>query len=135
WRKILDWIKSLYDKGGIDLYAEAADIIMTKEIGTVNDLTSSETNLYFNISNAQQEIRQKLLDTKSKIQRVDLPKEEVDPILGDSEEASNGYELTEEDGSKRFTKERVTNRTKKWYRKKRFKNTFTKEEKAINELK
>jgi hypothetical protein len=83
---------------------------------------------------AQKTLQQRILDTQNNIKKV-YEKTATDPILLDTEEASNWYEAKQPDGTfKRVTK-RVTDRVKAWYKQRFSDKVFTKEEIEFNEFK
>ncbi len=83
----------------------------------------------------QQAMQERIRNTKELVRKYNIPVSETDPLLLDSEEANNGYEIKQEDGTWAKITKRVTDRVKAWY-KERFPNKqFTEAEKAFNELK
>jgi len=80
-------------------------------------------------------MQERIRNTKELVRKYNIPVSETDPLLLDSEEANNGYEIKQEDGTWAKITKRVTDRVKAWY-KERFPNKqFTEAEKAFNELK
>jgi len=136
WNSILDYIKGIYRKSNISVFEEVAKQISTGDVGgTAADIRMGGT-FYQTVTNEQKEILDRIQKTQDDIKKV-TSKESVDPLLLDSEEASNHYELKQADGtfSKDGIKKRVTDRVKAWYASKFRGKTFTKEEKEFNELK
>lgn len=130
WEKILDWFRGMYKKANIDIFQEAAGIV---EQGVEGEVIGEE-GLYYQLSDPQKDIQQRILQTQQEIRKVE-DKKATEPILMDTEEASNWYEAKQPDGTwKRVTK-RVTDRVKSWYRKRFPGKIFTEEEKAFNEFK
>jgi len=132
WNSILQWIKSLYKKANIDIFKQAASDILTKDIGTVEDIKTEGT--FYQLSDKQKDIQQKLADTQIKVEKVEDVKNS-DPLLLDSEEANNFYRIQKEDGSWEKITKRVTDRVKAWYKQRFGNNVFSAQEKEFNELK
>lgn len=132
WESILDWFRGMYKKANIDIFQEAAALI---EEGVEGDiLDASAEQIYYQLSDPQKALQQRILETQDNIKKV-YDKEATDPILLDTEEASNWYEAKQPDGTfKRITK-RVTDRVKAWYRQRFPGKVFTEEEKMFNEAK
>ena len=84
---------------------------------------------------AQLELQQRLLTSKDNIQKVENKTEKVDPILLDTEEASNFYEIKQPDGTYVKLTKRVTDRVKAWYKKRFGDKQFSEAQKEFNELK
>ena len=135
WRSTLDWIQGLYKKSNISIFEEAAAQIIAGEIGTVEDI-KGEGVFYQAVTAPQQKLQQKIVETKKFLEKKVSDKTvEVNPVLLETEEAYNFYELTNPDGAKETVLKRVTDRVQEWYNKK-FKNkTFSEAEKTFNELK
>jgi len=132
WQKILDWFRGMYQASNIDIFQEAAQII--EEGVEINELDLSAHDLYYQLSDPQKAIQQRILQTKEYIKKVE-DVQATDPILMDTEEASNWYEAKQPDGTwKRVTK-RVTDRVKAWYKQRFPGKVFTEEEKNFNEAK
>jgi len=133
WRKILDFISGFYKKSNIDIFQEVAETIMKGEVEASNiDLSSYD--LYYQVSDNQKVVQQKIKETLSNIKKVE-DKQATDPILMDTEEASNWYEAKQPDGTWARLTKRVTDRVKSWYRQRFPGKVFTEEEKRFNELK
>ena len=132
WESILDWFRGMYKTANIDIFQEAAAII---EEGVEGDiLDASAEQIYYQLSDPQKALQQRILQTQDSIKKV-VDKQATDPILLDTEEASNWYEVKQPDGTfKRVTK-RVTDRVKAWYRQRFPGKVFTEEEKRFNEEK
>lgn len=129
--KILDWFRGMYKSANIDIFKEAVGII---EEGVEGEAVSTGSDIYYQLSNAQKDMQRRILETRDSIRKVE-DKQATDPLLLDTEEASNWYEVKEPDGTwKRITK-RVTDRVKAWYKQRFSGKTFTEEEKRFNETK
>lgn len=134
WNTILDFIKGIYTKANIDIFTEVASQIGSGDIsGDIADI--KQGGIFFQLSDAQKKITDSLDQTKDTINKVYEDQSKVDPILLDSEEASNFYEATKPDGTKERVLKRVTDRVKAWYKKKFPGKIFTKQEQMFNELK
>lgn len=133
WAKILQFIRGLYLKSDISLFEDTAAKIMAGQVeGNIADMSSAE--IYFQISDAQKNIQQNILATKDNLRKV-VSKEQPDPLLLDTEEANNFYEVKQPDGTWARVVKRVTDRVKSWYREKFGDKVFTEEEKKFNEFK
>lgn len=133
WNDILDWIRGIYRKANIDIFQEiASDISEGKVVN--EDIILANESPYFQLSDKQKEIQDKIAKTQENVKKI-IVQEKTDPILLDSEEASNFYELKKEDGTFEKILRRVTDRVKSWYKKKFPGKVFSKEEKELNELK
>jgi hypothetical protein len=84
---------------------------------------------------AQLELQQKIQTTKEQIFKRTNENEKVDPILLDTEEASNFYEVRQPDGTFEKVTKRVTDRVKAWYKKRFGNKEFSEAQKEFNELK
>jgi len=127
WNSILDFIRGQYRKSDISLFQEGASAILTQDYSGIE--LEDNDSYYQLVSPEQESIQKKILDTRSRIDKVHSD-EKTDPILQDTEEANNWYEI---DG--RRILRRVTDRVKAWY-KDRFPNRkFSDIEKKFNELK
>ena len=51
------------------------------------------------VTTPQKAIQDKINETKSLVRKYNIPVSETDPLLLDSEEANNGYEIKQPDGS------------------------------------
>lgn len=87
------------------------------------------------ITTPQKAIQDKINETKSFVRKYNIPVSETDPLLLDSEEANNGYEVKQPDGTWAKITKRVTDRVKAWYKEKFGTKKFTEAEKKFNELK
>ena len=130
--KILDWFRGMYKTANIDIFQEAAAIV---EEGVEGDIIDADADqIYYQLSDPQKALQQRILQTKDIIKKVE-DKQATEPILLDTEEASNWYEAKQPDGTwKRVTK-RVTDRVKAWYKQRFPDKVFTEEEKKFNESK
>lgn len=139
WNAILDFFSGRYRKANIDIFEQASERILEGEIGDVENISDVE-DIFLQkksskLSDKQKELQQRILDTKDRIKKRESS-EKVDPLLADSEEASNYYVEVQADGIERKITKRVTDRVKAWYEQRFGKNKkFTKEEEAINEFK
>jgi hypothetical protein len=134
WNAILDFINGMYRKANIDIFTEVASQIGSGDIsGDIADI--KQGGIFFQLSDVQKKITDSLDQTKGTINKVYEDQEKVDPILLDSEEASNFYQAQKPDGTTERVLKRVTDRVKAWYKKKFPGKVFTKQEKEFNELK
>lgn len=132
WNSILDWFRGMYKKSNISIFEEAAEIISEGAIeGGVEDI---EGGVFFQLSSAQKNIQEKILETRDNVVKK-YSDEKADPLLLDTEEATNFYEAKQPDGTFARVTKRVTDRVKAWYRQRFFGKTFTKEEQEFNEFK
>lgn len=101
-----------------------------------SDINLSSYGLYYQLSDPQKNVQQLILQTQdgSIIKKVE-DKKATDPLLMDTEEASNWYEVKQPDGTWARITKRVTDRVKDWYKRRFFGKTFTEEEKRFNEIK
>ena len=87
------------------------------------------------VTSPQKAMQDKINQTKSLIRKYNIPVSETDSLLLDSEEANNGYEIKQDDGSWVKILKRVTDRVKAWYKEKFPNKQFSEAEKNFNELK
>ena len=87
------------------------------------------------VTTPQKAIQDKINETKSLIRKYNIPVSEKDALLLDSEEANNGYEIKQSDGTWTKITKRVTDRVKAWYKERFGTKVFTEAEKNFNELK
>ena len=87
------------------------------------------------VTTPQQAMQEKIRNTKTLVRKYNIPVSETDPLLLDSEEANNGYEIKQDDGTWAKITKRVTDRVKAWYKERFGNKQFTEAEKAFNELK
>ena len=87
------------------------------------------------VTTPQKALQDKINETKSLVRKYNIPISETDPLLLDSEEANNGYEIKQSDGSWAKITKRVTDRVKAWYKEKFGTKKFTEAEMKFNELK
>lgn len=130
--KILDWFRGMYKSANIDIFQEAAAIIEEGVEGDVIDADADQ--IYYQLSDPQKAIQQRILQTQDGIKKVE-DKQATDPILLDTEEASNWYEAQQPDGTWARVTKRVTDRVKAWYKQRFPGKVFTEEEKKFNETK
>ena len=114
------WKKLVEDKG-----EDAAYYLWDKYDGNIPVEATEE----------QLAVKDKLFQTKKDVKKVTIDKKETDPLLLDSEEANNGYEVQDETGKWTPILKRVTNRVKAWYKEKFGTKVFTPQEQAFNDLK
>ena len=114
------WKKLVEDKG-----EDAAYYLWDKYDGNIPVEATEE----------QLAVKDKLFQTKKEVKKVVLDKKETDPLLLDSEEANNGYEVQDENGKWTPILKRVTNRVKAWYKEKFGTKVFSPQEQAFNNLK
>lgn len=134
WQKVLDFIKGTYRAANIDVFSEAASAIMQGQVGGDVTLLDQE-EIYFQLSEPQKNLQAKILETRNKVKKRVLEEKAVDPLLVDSEEASNFYEVEKPDGTFARVKKRVTDRVKDWYNLRFRGKIFTEEEKKFNNFK
>lgn len=135
WQKILDWFRGMYKAANIDIFQEVTAMVEEGVEGDLIDMDPSE--IYYQLSDPQKALQKRILETKNIIRKKFSQEEnkKVDPILMDTEEASNWYEVLLPDGTwSRITK-RVTDRVKAWYKQRFPSKEFTEEEKRFNEAK
>lgn len=135
WQDVLDFIKGLYRKSNISVFEEAASTIMNG--GMINNDALEfleQQEVFFDLSDKQNEVLNKLKNTKENIEKV-VEKGKSDPLLLDSEEANNFYRIKTPTGTWEKVTKRVTDRTKKFYKERFFNKVFSNEEKKFNELK
>jgi hypothetical protein len=133
WNAIMDWFRGMYKSTNVSIFQQTADIIMNDQLeGDFTDIQNKQ--IYYQLSAPQEAIQKEVLDRQSKIKKVESG-EKVDPMFMDTEEASNWYEIQNEEGVFKRIEKRVTDRVKAWYRQRFGNKTFTKEEQAFNEFK
>ena len=132
WNMITDWFRGQYKKANIDVFSKTAETVLGGEFeGSYLDLTSEE--MYFQVTAAQKDFLGRLSDTKANLRKIES-KEEVDPVLADDNNASSYYQLLV-NGEFENVKNRVTDRVKKWYKRKFPNSNFTDQQKRDNEVK
>ena len=87
------------------------------------------------VTGPQQAMQERIRNTKTLVRKYNIPVSETDPLLLDSEESNNGYEIKQEDGTWAKITKRVTDRVKAWYKERFGNKQFSEAEKAFNELK
>lgn len=133
WNKVLDWFRGMYKNNNVNIFKQTADIIINDGLeGNYTDIQNKQ--IYFQYSDAQKNAQTLLLKTQNDLKKVEV-KEKVDPLFMDTEEASNFYEIQNDQGVWERVTNRVTDRVKTWYRQRFGNKTFTKEEQAFNEFK
>lgn len=132
WNVITDWFRGQYKQSNINIFSETAEMVLGGDFeGDVLGLDSAE--LYYQITDAQKELQQKIADTKSSLRKIES-NEPINPLLMDEENATSYYEVLVDGKFERVTK-RVTDRVKSWYRQRFGDKTFTAQEKKDNEVK
>jgi len=139
WNAILDFFSGRYRKANIDIFEQVTERILEGEVENIENISDMEgiflQKKSSKLSEKQKELQELILDTKDRIKKRES-KEKVDPLLADSEEASNFYVELETNGNERKITKRVTDRVKAWYEQRFGKNKkFTKEEEFINDFK
>lgn len=134
WNKILNFFGVSYRKADINIFQEAAVKIMGAEpFGTVDSVV--EGDIYLQITDAQKSTLEKIQYTKNNLNKVVEKPTTTDPVLLDSEEANNYYEIKLPDGRLERVLKRVTDRVKAWYKSRFGAKVFSEQEKKFNELK
>jgi hypothetical protein len=137
WQKILDWFRGQYKNANIDIFEQTAERITESP----EAFTPIEDGGIFlqkdkKYSDAQIEAQQRILTDQNRIEKVEDTTTPVDPLLMDTEEASNYYVLKNPDGTETKIIKRVTDLVKQWYVDRFGKDKkFTEAEKKFNELK
>lgn len=133
WNAVLDFFRSEYRKTDLDAFREVAQRIITEPIGTIERIDSG--GVYFQVvSDKQAAIREKIMATQDAIYKRESS-EPLHPLLADSEEGSNYYEIQNPDGTFTRITKRVTDRVKNWYREKFGEPKFTPFQERFNEIK
>jgi transcriptional regulator with XRE-family HTH domain len=138
WNIILDWFTGQYRKSNIELFENVANKISEVNFEIVDDLGGGvflQVSGKKELTDAQKELQQKIQTTKEQIFKRTNENEKVDPILLDTEEASNFYEVRQPDGTFEKVTKRVTDRVKAWYKKRFGNKEFSEAQKEFNELK
>ena len=129
-----EWEKSAtqveLDTNGEPTLSTLNDYISTR--GISEEIVPIEVE--FEVTEKQKAVQDKIKQTKAGIRKVES-NEPVDPLLADSEEASNYYEVKQPDGTWKRIEKRVTDRVKAWYRNKFGTKKFTEFETKFNEIK
>jgi len=134
WNAVLGAIRQTYKAANISIFEEVAEKIMQGDVGGTVKMIKGDGVFLQTVSNIQQEVLNKLDNTKNSIEKV-VDDKPVDPVLSDSEEATNYYRIKNAAGTWDVIAKRVTDRVKAWYRGIFGKKEFTEQEKAFNELK
>lgn len=133
WNSILNWIRGSYKDTGLNLFTETGRAIVEGDVeGTVQELQSTE--VLYQLTDQQKSVQDKILQTKNSIEKI-VEEKPADPLLLDSEEASNYYAVRLPTGELQRIQKRVTDRVKAWYRSKFPNKKFSPEEKEFNDLK
>lgn len=133
WNAILDFFRTSYRKTNLDIFREASQRILSEPIGTIERLDGG--GIYFQtVSEQQKAIQDRIISGKDKIHKRESS-EKADPLLADEQEATNYYELQNEDGTFTRITKRVTDRVKAWYRERFGEPKFTSYQERFNEIK
>jgi hypothetical protein len=121
----------------IHVLGSAEDIASFKEFMKTAPAIFKGEGVYFQkLSPAQVEIQKRIQNTKDNIKKKEEPKSvKADPLLMDTEEASNYYVFKNPDGTETRIVKRVTDRVKAWYKQRFRDRTFSEAEKEFNEFK
>lgn len=130
WEAILDFFRGSYRKSNIQLFKEVASSIMDNKM---DYSTVPIKGVFYQLSTKQQDLVNKFKQTHDSINKV-YREAAAEEVLQDSEEANNWYERVVDGVSARIAN-RVTDRVKKWYKKKFPNKSFTEAEKKANEVK
>ena len=85
---------------------------------------------------AQKDVQRRILETENYLEKVPSKDEaEADPLLTGDAEENNFYRYKKPDGNWERVTKRVTDRVKRWYKRKFGEPKFTKEEQEFNEFK
>ena len=131
WNAILDWFRGEYQTANIDIFSKTAERVIGGQFEG-NILELSDTEVYYQTTDAQKEFLNKLGETQRTLRNVPVTKKNSNPLLED--EVSNEYEVLI-NGEWVTNPKRVTNRTEAWYRQKFGDKTFTDQEDKDNEIK
>jgi hypothetical protein len=125
------------DASQIHVLGSEQDIANFKEFMKVAPAIFKGEGLYFQkLTPAQLEIQQRIQTTRTSIEKREESKSvKADPLLMDTEEASNYYVVKNPDGTEDRIEKRVTDRVKAWYRQRFGDKTFSEAEKTFNEFK
>jgi len=133
WNTITDLFRGMYKKSNIKIFEDVAEMVSKGEVGgTIGDVKNTE--VFYQLTDAQTKKINEIKETSNRIEKK-IDKKESDPILMDTEEASNYYVFKELDGSLTRIVNRVTDRVKKWYAQRFRDKKFTEAEVKFNELK
>lgn len=140
WNMIMDVFNGLYKKANISIFEDVATQVIAGDVGGIYEQGKEEIEgeideEFYQLSKQQQTIQQKILDTQNSIKKVTEDTAKTEPILLDTEEANNWYEIQNADGGWERIAKRVTDRVKAWYKRKFGNKIFSVQEKAFNELK
>ncbi len=129
---IADWFRGQYKKANIDIFSETAETVIGGNFeGSVIDLDSTE--IYYQATPEQQKFQRLVEQTKNNLRKIES-NGPIDPLLADEEKATSYYELLVNGEYQRITK-RVTDRVKRWYRKRFGDTVFSEDDKKDNEVK
>lgn len=125
------------DASQIHVLGSAQDVANFKEFMKTAPAIFKGEGVYFQkLSPAQVEIQKRIQNTKDSIEKREESKSvKADPLLMDTEEASNYYMIKNPDGTETRITKRVTDRVKEWYRQRFGDKTFSESEKEFNEFK
>jgi len=134
WNSVLDAIRSTYKAANISIFEEVAEKIIQGEVGGTVKMIKGDGVFLQAVTDKQQDALNKLKDRANNIEKV-VEEKSIDPLLSDSEEASNFYRMKNAAGEWSVITKRVTDRVKAWYRGIFGQKEFSEQEKAFNELK
>lgn len=145
WNTIVDFFRKMYSDANIDIFEEVAQQIMSGGIeGNVSDIIGETfesrdagEGLFFQLAEptkAQKEIQRRIIETNEFLRKAEIDNSTDQITLGESD-ATNFYEYKKPDGTWERVANRVTDRVKRWYKRKFGEPNFTKEEKEFNEFK
>ena len=125
------------DASQIHVLGSEQDIANFKEFIKIAPAIFKGEGVYFQkLSTAQTEIQKRIQNTKNSIEKREESKSvKADPLLMDTEEASNYYIFKQPDGTEDRITKRVTDRVKAWYKQRFRDRTFSEAEKTFNEFK
>jgi hypothetical protein len=125
------------DASQIHVLGSQQDVANFKEFMKTAPAIFKGEGVYFQkLSPAQVEIQKRIQNTKDSIEKREESKSvKADPLLMDTEEASNYYMIKNPDGTETRITKRVTDRVKEWYRQRFGDKTFSESEKEFNEFK
>jgi hypothetical protein len=135
WDALMDLIRGFYRSSNINIFEISGDkIIQGNYAGATSEVINGQ--VYFQLSSPQKEFQERVAASRENLEKVEGDKKNVDPLLADTEEASNFYRMKLPDGTFEKVLKRVTDRVHRWYETKFGKDkTFTEAEKKFNNLK
>ena len=135
WDALMDLIRGFYRSSNINIFEISGDkIIQGNYAGATSEVINGQ--VYFQLSSPQKEFQERVAASRENLEKVEGDKKSIDPLLADTEEASNFYRMKLPDGTFEKVLKRVTDRVHRWYETKFGKDkTFTEAEKKFNNLK